>query len=314
MKDKISIAMTTYNGVKYLREQLDSLYCQTLLADEIVVVDDCSTDDTVKILEEYHRTKELKYYVNERNIGVNKNFEKALTLCQGDYIALCDQDDVWFPSKIEKSYKQIKLIEKEDAALVSSRNVSTDENLNILSKGQSDIDSDNYITTLFGHRSQGSSLMMNRTLLKYILPIPKNEKMVFDLYIGLIAAMVGSKFNIGEPLMYYRHHSTNVLAKINVINKSRFARFLTKYCNKYPGLVPDERFPLMEEIKKKHFDNFKKERTELFLKILSLKDKSPLMKSLQIIFSIEELSFRNKIIYSRNAIISSIIHLFNICR
>ena len=96
MADKISVVLTTYNGEKFLKEQLDSLYNQTMLPDEIVVVDDCSNDKTVEILEKYKNTKGLRYYVNDVNIGVNKNFEKAIKLCQGDYIALCDQDDIWF--------------------------------------------------------------------------------------------------------------------------------------------------------------------------------------------------------------------------
>ena len=104
MSDRISIAMATFNGEKYLREQLDSIYSQTLLPYEIVAADDCSTDRTTEILEEYRIKKGLKYLVNEHNIGVVKNFEKAISLCQGDYVALSDQDDIWFPEKLEKSY------------------------------------------------------------------------------------------------------------------------------------------------------------------------------------------------------------------
>ena len=113
MKDKISIAMTTFNGERYLREQLDSLYFQTLLPDEIVVVDDCSVDNTKEILEEYHKKKGLIYYINESNVGVNKNFEKAISLCSGDYIALCDQDDVWFKNKIEQTRRMMQEMEQE---------------------------------------------------------------------------------------------------------------------------------------------------------------------------------------------------------
>src|SRR5574344_2136916 len=98
----ISLALPTYNGEKYLREQLDSIFNQTMVPEEIVVVDDRSTDSTIQILEEYKQKYGLKYYINEQNLGYNKNFEKAITLCQGDYIALCDQDDVWLPEKIEK--------------------------------------------------------------------------------------------------------------------------------------------------------------------------------------------------------------------
>jgi glycosyltransferase involved in cell wall biosynthesis len=92
----ISLAMPTYNGERFLREQLDSIYNQTIVPDEVIVVDDCSTDGTISILEEYKKKYGLKYWVNEKNLGYNKNFEKAISLCTGDYIALSDQDDVWF--------------------------------------------------------------------------------------------------------------------------------------------------------------------------------------------------------------------------
>ena len=125
----ISIALPTYNGEKYIREQLDSIYNQTLVPDEVVVVDDCSTDNTVNILEEYSQRYGLKYFVNDSNIGYNKNFEKAIRLCAGDYIALSDQDDVWFPTKIQVSYDAISKFPKDRPALVSSFVEQVDANL-----------------------------------------------------------------------------------------------------------------------------------------------------------------------------------------
>ena len=124
----ISLAMPTYNGSKFLRKQLDSIYEQTLIPDEIVVVDDCSTDNTRDILEEYKMTRGLKYYVNEKNLGYNKNYVKAIMLCNGDYILLCDQDDVWLPNKVEKCYNEIVKYPQHIPALVSCFS-STDPNI-----------------------------------------------------------------------------------------------------------------------------------------------------------------------------------------
>lgn len=102
MKNKlVSIAMATYNGEKYLKEQLDSIYAQTYKNIEVIVCDDCSSDKTVEILDEYKEKYGLKYYINEKNLGFKKNFEKAISLCSGDFIALADQDDIWIESKIE---------------------------------------------------------------------------------------------------------------------------------------------------------------------------------------------------------------------
>lgn len=89
----ISIAMTTYNGEKYLREQLDSILNQTFSDFELIICDDCSKDATVKILEEYSlKDKRVRYFVNEKNLGFKKNFEKAISLCSGEYVAFSDQD------------------------------------------------------------------------------------------------------------------------------------------------------------------------------------------------------------------------------
>ena len=96
----VSIAMATYNGEKYLKEQLDSIYAQTYKDIEVIVCDDCSSDKTVEILDEYKEKYGLKYYINEKNLGFKKNFEKAISLCSGDFIALADQDDIWIENKI----------------------------------------------------------------------------------------------------------------------------------------------------------------------------------------------------------------------
>lgn len=99
---KISVALCTYNGEKFIREQLMSILNQSLLPDEIIICDDCSTDKTYSILQEFtDKHSFIKTYENKTNIGVIKNFEKALYLCSGDVIFLSDQDDVWLEHKVE---------------------------------------------------------------------------------------------------------------------------------------------------------------------------------------------------------------------
>ena len=98
----VSIAMATYNGAKYLREQLDSICAQTINDYELIVCDDCSTDDTYAILKEYAlKDARIRVYKNEVNLGFKKNFEKAISLCKGEYIALSDQDDIWYNNHLE---------------------------------------------------------------------------------------------------------------------------------------------------------------------------------------------------------------------
>ena len=134
-KPLISIALATYNGEKYLREFLDSIAYQTYKNIEIIACDDQSTDNTVKILEEYSKILNLRYYLNENRLGPVKNFEKALKLCSGRFIALADQDDIWLPEKIETLYNEIIkdnniLCVKSDAYLIDANcNFITESNI-----------------------------------------------------------------------------------------------------------------------------------------------------------------------------------------
>ena len=106
---RISIAMTTYNGADYLLEQLESLRTQSLMADEVIIVDDCSTDNTVDLLNMYIQKYHLDNWIlikNSSNIGWRKNFRKALQKTTGDVVFLCDQDDIWNKDKISLMVKE----------------------------------------------------------------------------------------------------------------------------------------------------------------------------------------------------------------
>lgn len=96
----ISVAIATYNGQEFIKEQLLSILNQTMPVDEIVICDDQSSDDTVKIIQELLCDK-IYLYQNEKNLGYKLNFKKALSYCKGDYIFLCDQDDIWKPNKVQ---------------------------------------------------------------------------------------------------------------------------------------------------------------------------------------------------------------------
>ena len=100
-----SVCMATYNGQKYLREQIESILCQLSANDELVISDDHSTDSTVDIIRSYGDSR-IKMYANELTKGVTHNFENALNKSKGDIIFLADQDDVWLPNKISKMEKK----------------------------------------------------------------------------------------------------------------------------------------------------------------------------------------------------------------
>ena len=112
----ISVAMATYNGEKYIVEQLDSILNQTMPVDEIIIFDDKSTDLTLNILKKYQDDR-IKIYVNNENVGYIENFYRAINSCKGDYIFLADQDDVWESNKVELC---MNVMDDEDTMLVTS--------------------------------------------------------------------------------------------------------------------------------------------------------------------------------------------------
>ena len=105
---KVSVVICTYNGERYLREQLDSILAQTYPVFEVVVQDDCSTDGTVGIIESYrNKFSNLRIIRNEHNLGFNENFHRALLQAEGDLIAISDQDDVWDEDKLSIAIQKL---------------------------------------------------------------------------------------------------------------------------------------------------------------------------------------------------------------
>lgn len=211
----ISIAIATYNGERFLREQLDSLYTQTMLPDEVIVCDDRSTDNTKDILEEYHHKYGLKYIINEQSLGCSDNFMKAFSLCTQKYVMICDQDDIWFPNKVETLYKEICRIDSDMPTAVSSCRIDVNAKGEIISQHISP-DTEGWQGTLMatGRRSQGCTMIMNHPLVNKVLEEwsvnPKSHKLMYDSLIAVTAAIFGKKKNLGAALMYYRHHDKNV--------------------------------------------------------------------------------------------------------
>lgn len=228
---KISIAMATYNGGKYLQQQLDSLLAQTLLPHELVICDDGSTDDTLVIVEKFATTAPfaVRIYRNEQNLGYADNFLTAASLCEGDWIAFCDQDDVWDDDKLRIAANYID----ESVLLVVHSAEVTDEQLNplhikipdfkILRKGG--IDENNPIKI-----SQGFTFLFDSKLINDFswkdrpnsLRGPRG-KVSHDWWIYWLANVFGSIVFLPYSLAKYRRHELTVGGKIN---SGRFSRFI----------------------------------------------------------------------------------------
>lgn len=211
----LSIAMATYNGERFLREQLDSLLTQTITDFEVVVCDDCSTDNTVAILEYYAKADaRFRIYRNEHNIGFKKNFEQAIKRCKGDYIALCDQDDIWYPNHLELLLDNIG-----DCVLCCGNSDIVDKDNVSLNKRMSDTDGVHFIPNdthkllyrLFfvGNPFQGASMLLKTEFVKNCFPIPKGVS-YHDAWICACACALGSISYSFTPVTRYRQHGDNV--------------------------------------------------------------------------------------------------------
>ncbi|HVF97017.1 MAG TPA: glycosyltransferase, partial [Flavisolibacter sp.] len=103
----ISIVLCTYNGEKYLQQQIESLLGQTYPRFEIIIADDCSTDSTRTLLEQWRNHEKFTLLFNKQNLGYTRNFEQAASLANGEFISFCDQDDIWMPHKLQRLYGSI---------------------------------------------------------------------------------------------------------------------------------------------------------------------------------------------------------------
>lgn len=214
----LSIALCTYNGSRFLREQLQSLADQTLQPFEVVICDDCSLDNTISIIQEFSNVLNIKTFVNDFSLKVTKNFEKAISLCSGDIILMCDQDDVWHADKLAKiqscfQEKPSQLVVFCDADLVNESGQSLGKNFwSIVRFHQPQIQEfkqGNAVEILLaGNRSAGCMMAFRKELRTTIIPFPTHiPLMIHDNWITIVAAMLDKIGLIEEQLNFYRQHS-----------------------------------------------------------------------------------------------------------
>jgi glycosyltransferase involved in cell wall biosynthesis len=217
---KVSIAMATFNGCQYIHEQLDSLAKQTLLPSELVVCDDGSTDATLDILADFSKTSpfEVKLYRNEQRLGHHKNFLKAASLCQGDWIAYCDQDDYWLDNKIEKIGDTIT--EWPDSNLIVHVARIVDENLQDMGNRRwPKIDKLEIREPLTGScisfiQNSGHACVFKAWLIRELHEKACCSTNIFrvcdtvshDAWINLFAHTFGKVIYIQDPLVLHRRH------------------------------------------------------------------------------------------------------------
>ena len=221
---KVSVAMTTFNGAKYLAEQIDSILAQTYSDFELVICDDCSTDSTRSILKEYEqKDRRVKLHFNGTNLGFKKNFEQALQFCTGEFVAFADQDDVWTKNHLEAL---LSCIGEHDIAC--SNSVLVDENLKPLNADMKTIchftsvpedKSKLFFYFLFGNNFvQGATSLIRRDFLMKIMPIPDFVSF-HDYWFAINAATCNGITYLEDFTLFYRQHGNNITTNTNKIFK-----------------------------------------------------------------------------------------------
>jgi len=215
----ISVAMSTYNGARFLREQLDSIAAQTHQPYELVVCDDSSEDDSVAILENFAGSVSfpVHIHVNAANIGFLRNFDQAIRKTSGEIIALCDHDDVWLPTKLSRFNETFQAAPEaglifSDAEVVnedlSATGLTLWQKLGIKKSELIDLDrGQGFDSLLSGATVTGATAAFHSRYKDLVLPIPDDLPVIHDAWIAALIAAVGRVIPLPECLIKYRQHS-----------------------------------------------------------------------------------------------------------
>lgn len=277
---KTIVLMSTYNGEKYLREQLDSLLNQDLRPTKILIRDDGSRDDTVNLLEDYASQYNFIDYYCGKNIGPAKSFFELINKAEGyDYYALCDQDDVWFEDKLSTA---INVLEKEDQEiplLYAGRFVLTDEKLNKRKSDVSELYSFNdFAHSLIYHTSPGCTFVFNESARKQIIKYDVNKEycVIHDAIIHKVVTMFGKMILDFEPRMYYRQHKNNVYG----LTAQKTTEFFHRINNFINGTVKNYRSNTAKSLLNVYGEECSKENRHLLEVVANYSNDSKLKKEL----------------------------------
>ena len=245
--EKVDILLATYNGEKYIREQIDSILNQNHKDFRLLISDDGSTDKTIEILQEYkEKDNRIEVFLQKNNLGVVKNFEFLLGKVEAKFYMFSDQDDIWKENKIEKSIEKIN----EGFDLVYSDLEVVDENLNVTYESYWKLKGiynkikkyNNFESLYLNNFVTGCTIISRKELINSFMPLPNTSKFVLhDYWISLIISQNGKIAYIEEPLIKYRQHKNN---KVGSKKKTDELKSI------------DEIRKLFIQVKKEHFKVF----------------------------------------------------------
>jgi glycosyltransferase involved in cell wall biosynthesis len=237
---KLSVVLCTYNGSAYLKKQLNSILEQTYPIEEIIIVDDCSTDLTKEILSQYQKNhQKIKIFFNERNLGSNMSFKYAISLAGNEYIALCDQDDIWFNNKLEIQMNYIinsghHLDEKPLVVFHDLCLMDKDENIinnSFWKLHNFKVHSFTFRKLLISNIVTGCTCLINKSMKEELIKCDMKDIFMHDYLIGLIGYGFGNFIPINQQLMYFRSHSSSVTEKEKLTFLGRVKDFFNRIGN-----------------------------------------------------------------------------------
>lgn len=272
MKELIDVLLATYNGEKYLKEQIDSILKQTYQNIQLIISDDGSKDHTREILKEYEeKDNRVKVYYQNENLGCIRNFEFLLKQVKSPIYMLSDQDDIWKPEKIEKTYE--KLIE-EKADLVFGDLEVVDDELKTMYPSFNDFMKLSRKIRKFKNTAQlnylyncvtGCTILSKKKWIEKILPLPVQSKYVLhDHWIGLMISLKGKLAYMPEKYIRYRQHEDNEVGtekishKFNKLEQVRELFIQVKLGVFGTYVANREKFPEgMQQLNQKAYDYYK---------------------------------------------------------
>ena len=203
----ISVCMATYNGEKYIKEQLESILKQLGNEDEIIISDDGSSDNTIEVIKSLSDDR-IKIYINEGVHGFTPNYENALRHASGNHIYLSDQDDIWQKNKVETVEQYLK---EYDLVIHDCKTVNNSMEIMQQSRFCSFNIKSGFFRHLIKSRYLGCCMAFKRDMLERLMPFPKRYDLLeHDIWIAAVGFLYYRTVLVHDPLILYRRHGDNV--------------------------------------------------------------------------------------------------------
>ena len=214
----VAVVVATYNGATYLLAQLESIALQTHKPAQIIIVDDASSDDTVRIANKFATEHPNVLVVqNETRLGYIKNFEKGMLLATASYVALSDQDDIWVPHKLETLLANIggQMLAYSDSELIDAEGQLLNQKMSTI---KNQLAYHTPIMYAIGAWAPGHAMLFKKELIEKAAPFP--TLVTHDFWLGFVATCYGTVVYVNEPLVHYRQHAQNAIGADTTKNKT----------------------------------------------------------------------------------------------